>query len=173
MRKSPRHGRGVFATRRIPARTVIIKYTGELISHAEGDRRYPSDPGAEEHTFLLTLDDDRVIDANVGGNAARYVNHSCEPNVEPIAFGEHMWLVAIRDIRPGEELSYDYAIELDERHTPAVKARFPCRCGARRCRGSILRPKGTRLSANVKRTLRALPTSRERAKLQLRGGEQF
>jgi hypothetical protein len=163
----------VFARRPIRARTVIIEYTGELITHEEGDRRYPTSPGAVEHTFLLTLDDERVIDANVGGNAARYVNHSCDPNVEPIRFGDRMWLVSIRDIRPGEELAYDYAIELDERHTPAVKARFPCRCGARRCRGSILRPKGARVHPHVRRTLRALPTPRERARLELRGGERF
>ena len=52
-----------------------------------------------------------------------------------------MWIVAIRDIKPGEELAYDYAIELDEPHTPSRKKRFPCRCEARRCRGSILKPK--------------------------------
>jgi hypothetical protein len=152
---------------------VIIEYTGELITHAEGDRRYPSTPGAEEHTFLLTLDDDRVIDANIGGNAARYVNHSCEPNVEPIRFGDRMWLVSIRDICRGDELAYDYAIELDEWHTPAVKARFPCGCGARRCRGSILRPKSTRMHPLVKRTLRAIPPPKARGLLVLRGGERL
>jgi SET domain-containing protein len=173
LRTSRRHGRGIFARARIRARTAIIEYTGELITHVEGDRRYPSDPDAPEHTFLLTLDDERVIDANVGGNAARYVNHSCDPNVEPIRFGDRMWLVSIRDIRAGEELAYDYAIELDEHHTPAVKARFPCRCGSRRCRGSILRPKRTRTHPLVKATLRALPPSRVRARLVLIGGERF
>ncbi len=144
VRRSRRHGRGVFATGTIPAGTLIIEYTGELISEVEGERRYPTLAGAEEepeHTYLLTLDAHRVIDANVGGNEARFINHSCEPNCEPIAYGDHMWIVAVRDIRPGEELAYDYAIELDEPHTPAVKRRFPCRCEARRCRGSILKPK--------------------------------
>jgi SET domain-containing protein len=144
VRRSPRHGQGVYATARIPAGTRIIEYTGELISEAEGERRYPTLPdGTEEaeHTYLLTLDDTRVIDANVGGNAARFINHSCEPNCEPIPYGDHMWIVAVRDIRPGEELAYDYAIELDEPHTPARKRRFPCLCGARTCRGSLLKPK--------------------------------
>ena len=144
VRRSARHGRGVFATARIPAGTRIVEYTGELISEAEGERRYPTAAhGREEpeHTYLLTLDERRLIDANVGGNAARFINHSCEPNCEPIAFGDHMWIVAIRDILPGEELGYDYAIELDEPHTPRRKRRFPCACGARRCRGSLLRPK--------------------------------
>lgn len=144
VRRSPRHGKGVFAVHRISAGAKVVEYTGELISEAEGERRYPTLPGGveePEHTYLLTLDEHRVIDANVGGNAARFINHSCEPNCEPIAFGDRMWIVAIRDIAPGEELAYDYAIELDEPHTPARKRRFPCACGARRCRGSLLRPK--------------------------------
>jgi SET domain-containing protein len=156
VRTSPRHGRGVFAVARIPEGTRIIEYTGELISEAEGERRYPtlaSGHEEPEHTYLLTLDEHRVIDANVGGNEARFINHSCEPNCEPIPFGDHMWLVAVRDIWPGEELAYDYAIELDEPHTPARKKRFPCACGARRCRGSILKPKRQPLHAQVRRAI--------------------
>jgi SET domain-containing protein len=172
LRRSARHGRGAFAIARIPAFTAIIEYTGELISHAEGDRRYPSTQDAPEHTYLLTLDDERVIDANVGGNAARYINHSCEPNVEPIAFGDHMWIVATRLIKGGEELAYDYAIELDERHTPAIRARFPCRCGARRCRGSILKPKRMPPPPDVRRTLRRLARLRAQRPV-LRGGERL
>ena len=120
--------------RPIAAGTRIIEYTGELISHAEGERRYPTAPDGHEdaeHTYLLQLDDDRVIDANVGGNDARFINHSCAPNCEPMPAGDHMWIVSVRGIRVGEELGYDYAIELDEPHTPARKQRFPCRCGAR------------------------------------------
>ena len=144
-RRSGRHGLGVFAARPIKAGTRIIEYAGELISHAEGERRYPTAPDHHEeaeHTYLLQLDDDRVIDANVGGNDARFINHSCAPNCEPMPAGDRMWIVSIRAIRPGEELAYDYAIELDEPHTPARKLRFPCHCGARGCRGSILKPKG-------------------------------
>jgi len=143
-RRSARHGLGVFAVQAIRAGTRIIEYTGELISHAEGERRYPtpSDGHEEpEHTYLLQLDEDRVIDANVGGNDARYINHSCAPNCEPMPAGDHMWIVSVRHIRVGEELGYDYAIELDEPHTPARKKRFPCFCEAPTCRGSILKPK--------------------------------
>ncbi len=157
VRRSPRHGRGVFAVRTIAVGTRIIEYTGELISDVEGERRHPTPaPGVSEepeHTYLLTLDEERVIDANVGGNEARFINHSCEPNCEPIAYGDHMWIVAVRDIKPGEELAYDYAIELDERHTPAVKRRFPCACDARRCRGSILKPKYQSLHPLVRRAI--------------------
>ncbi len=143
-RRSVRHGFGVFAVKPIAAGTRIIEYTGELISHDEGERRYPTAPDGHEepeHTYLLQLDEARVIDANVGGNDARYINHSCAPNCEPMPAGDHMWIVSVRRIAPGEELGYDYAIELDEPHTPARKRRFPCRCGARTCRGSMLKSK--------------------------------
>lgn len=156
VRPSPRHGRGVFATARIAEGTRIIEYTGELIGLGEAERRYPSADDADdapEHTYLLMLDDERVIDANVGGNAARFINHGCSPNCEPIAFGDHMWIVAVRDIEPGEELAYDYAIELDEPHTPARKKRFPCACGSPACRGSILRPKRQPLDPLVRRAI--------------------
>ena len=144
LRRSTRHGRGAFAVAPIPRYTPLIEYTGEIIHEDEGERRYPvDDPGnlEAEHTFLLALDETRVIDANVGGNAARFINHSCEPNCEPIRFGDRIWICAIRPIRVGEELAYDYAIELDVPHTPEEKRRFPCFCGAKTCRGSILKPK--------------------------------
>ena len=143
-RRSPRHGFGVFAVRPIGAGMRIIEYAGELIPHEEGERRYPTAtdcPDEGEHTYLLQLDEGRVIDANVGGNDARFINHSCAPNCEPMRAGDHMWIVSVRRIAVGEELAYDYAIELDEPHTPARKRRFPCRCQARTCRGSILKPK--------------------------------
>lgn len=155
VRRSPRHGLGVFAVTTIAEGSRIIEYTGELISEAEGERRYPTLPGDPdpEHTYLLMLDDERLIDANVGGNDARFINHSCDPNCEPMVFGDHLWIVAVCDIPPGQELGYDYAIELDERHTPANKRRFPCVCGEALCRGSILRPKRQPATARVRRAI--------------------
>ncbi len=149
---SARHGDGVFAAEPIARHVLVIEYAGELIAHEEAERRYPSQRGhdAPEHTFVLQLDEDRVIDANVGGNAARYINHSCAPNLEPIAIGDRMWLVALREIAVGEELGYDYAIELDERHTPAQKRRFPCGCAASNCRRTLLRPKHHKMAADVR-----------------------
>jgi SET domain-containing protein len=167
-RASPRHGDGVFTTVPIRAHALVVEYTGELISPAEAARRYPARDrhDAPEHTFVLQLDATRVIDANVGGNLARYINHSCAPNLEPIAIGDAMWLVALRPIEVGEELGYDYAIELDGRHTPAEKRRFPCRCGAGTCRGTLLRPKRAPAGAlaraarhAIARQLRALEAS--------------
>jgi SET domain-containing protein len=165
-RRSARHGLGVFAAGSIPRHALVIEYAGELIPHAEATRRYPEagHEDAPEHTYVLELDAERVIDANVGGNDARFINHSCAPNLEPIAIGDQMWLVALRDIAPDEELGYDYAIELDERHTAALKRRWPCRCGAATCRGTLLRPKRAPVPADV-REARAVIARRLRALL--------
>ncbi|MEJ7809542.1 MAG: SET domain-containing protein-lysine N-methyltransferase [Gemmatimonadaceae bacterium] len=139
MGPSPTHGVGAFATRRIQRGTRLIEYAGERITPAEADARYPDDTGAgPHHTFLFAIDDDVVIDAGVRGDDARWINHSCDPNCDAVVDGGRIYIEAIRDIRPGAELCYDYAYVLPERHTPAAKRRFPCHCGARRCRGTIL-----------------------------------
>jgi uncharacterized protein len=157
-RASARHGLGVFATARIRRHALVIEYAGELITHAEAERRYPTNHDGEtpEHTYVLQLDADRVVDANVGGNDARFINHACDPNLEPITIGDQVWLVALRDIAAGEELGYDYAIELDERHTPSAKRRFPCRCGGAACRGTLLRPKRAPVGAESRAARRAI-----------------
>jgi SET domain-containing protein len=79
-----------------------------------------------------------VIDAAVGGNEARFINHSCDPNCDAVIDDGRIWIETIRDVEPGEELAYDYAYVLEERHTAAAKRRYPCACGAANCRGTIL-----------------------------------
>jgi SET domain-containing protein len=135
---SPIQGMGVFATRAIPVGLRLIEYAGEQLTPDEADRRYPDDETGRHHTFLFAIDDDMVIDAAVNGNAARFINHSCDPNCDAVIDDARIWIETIRDIAPGEELAYDYAYILDERHTPAAKKRFPCFCGALSCRGTIL-----------------------------------
>ena len=141
VRRSPIHGRGVFASVRIPAGTRLIEYTGERLTTAEADARYPDVPGERHHTYLFAIDDDVVIDAAVDGNAARFINHSCDPNCDAVIEDGRIWIETIRDVAPGEELAYDYAYVLAERHTPAAKRRFPCHCGAAKCRGTMLKKK--------------------------------
>ena len=141
VRRSPIQGRGAFATRPIAAGTRLIEYTGERITPEEADRRYPDDAPGRHHTFLFAIDDEVVIDAAFGGNAARFINHSCDPNCDAVIDDARIFIEAIRDIAPGEELAYDYAYVLEERHTPAAKKRFPCSCGAATCRGTILAKK--------------------------------
>ena len=141
IRPSPMHGMGAFATRHIPGGTRLIEYAGERLTPAEADARYPDIPGQPHHTELFAIDDDIVIDAAVNGNDARFINHSCDPNCDAVIDDERIWIESIRDIEPGEELAYDYAFVLEERHTPAAKRRYPCNCGAANCRKTILTKK--------------------------------
>lgn len=136
VRNSGIHGKGVFATTRIPAGTRLVEYKGERLTGAQVDKRYAKDDNP--HTFLFALDDGMVIDATHGGNSARWINHSCTPNCEAVDDEDRIYIETLRAIRPGEELSYDYRIELEERHTPELKRLYQCRCGARRCKGTIL-----------------------------------
>ena len=138
IRPSPIHGLGAFATEPIPAGTRLIEYAGERLTPAQADQRYPDDDGVPHHTLLFAIDDDLVIDAAVGGNEARFINHSCAPNCDAVVDDDRIWIETIRDVVRGEELAYDYAFVLEERHTPAAKRRYPCRCGAPTCRGTIL-----------------------------------
>ena len=140
VRASAIHGRGAFATRRIPAGTRLIEYAGERLTTGQSDARNPEE-GDRHHTFLFAIDDDVVIDAAVDGNEARFINHSCAPNCDAIVEDGRIWIETIRDVQAGEELAYDYAYELEERHTPAAKKRYPCFCGAPTCRGTILAKK--------------------------------
>ena len=105
---------------------------------AEADARYPDVPGEPHHTYLFAIDDDIVIDASVDGNDARFINHSCDPNCDAVVDNDRIWIETIRDISRGEELAYDYAFVLEERHTAAAKRRYPCNCGSPKCRGTML-----------------------------------
>jgi len=137
-RKSPIHGRGVFALVRIAKKTRIVEYKGELISDAEADRRYSKMHAHSPHTMLFSVDGGLVIDATRRGNSARWINHSCAPNCDIEEEGSRVFIDARREIRPGEELTYDYNLQIGERHTKAAKREHACFCGARRCRGTML-----------------------------------
>ena len=140
VRRSPIHGRGVFAARTIRRGADIVEYRGQRISVEEADALPDSDPRNPYHTFLFELADGRLIDAGVRGNAARWVNHSCEPNCEPYEDEEgRVFIAAKRTIRAGEELAYDYQLSLPGRRTAGTIANYACRCGAPRCRGTMLR----------------------------------
>ena len=136
VRGSKIHGKGVFATRRIPKGSRIIEYKGRLITEAEADKRYGDDES--NHTFLFLLENDMVIDAYRDGNSARWINHSCDPNCEPMEDGNRLFIHAIRDIKAGDELSYEYNLVIEDRYTPAIKKLYACRCGTRKCQGTFL-----------------------------------
>jgi SET domain-containing protein len=141
VRRSGVHGKGVFALRPIAAGEPVIEYTGERITWKEALRRHPHDPQDPNHTFYFHIDDGHVIDALYGGNAARWINHACEPNCESDEQDGRVYIRALRDIAPGEELFYDYGLVIDERYTPQLKKQYACRCGSASCRGTMLAPK--------------------------------
>lgn len=142
IRRSPLHGKGAFATRPLAPGTRLIEYAGARLTPRQADARDKARQRAgQHHTFLFAIDDDLVIDAGDGGNAARWLNHSCAPNCDVVVDGRRLWIETLHDIEPGEELVYDYAFVLPERHTPARKAQYPCHCGAATCRGTMLIPK--------------------------------
>jgi uncharacterized protein len=140
VRASALHGLGVFAACRIAPGTRVIEYLGERVSHAQADRRYGHKDARDNHTLLFIVDARTVIDAGVGGNEARFVNHSCEPNCESVIASGRVFIDAIRAIEPGEELTYDYQIQREADDPPDIDAIFACRCGFERCRGTMLWP---------------------------------
>ena len=140
-RRSGVHGRGVFALQDIAEGEVVIEYVGEIISWPEAQARHPHDPSDPNHTFYFHLSESQVIDAKVGGNSSRWINHACDPNCEADEHNGRVFIRALRNIRAGEELNYDYGLIIDERYTRKLKAEYPCWCGASVCRGTLLAPK--------------------------------
>ena len=141
VRRSGVHGKGVFAVQRIAEGETIIEYVGEVINWKEALRRHPHDPKDPNHTFYFHVDEDHVIDAKVGGNSSRWINHSCDANCEADEDEGRVFIKALRNIKPGEELNYDYGLIIDEPYTRKLKAEYPCWCGAKLCRGTLLAPK--------------------------------
>jgi uncharacterized protein len=140
VRRSRVHGFGVFATRTLRKGDVISEYTGERISHAEANWRYRHRDINDSHTFLFTVSSRTVIDGRHGGNDTRFINHRCDPNCEPQIRRGRVFIVALRTIRPGDELGFEYNIGREDDDPPNVDQIYACRCGARRCRGTILWP---------------------------------
>jgi len=140
VRRSGVHGKGVFALEPIAAGERLIEYKGERISWKEALRRHPHNPKEPNHTFYFALDDGGVIDGKVDGNSARWINHSCAPNCEAEEIDGHVYVHALRDIAADEELFYDYGLVIDARQTKKLQKEYECRCGARKCRGTMLAP---------------------------------
>lgn len=144
IRRSAISGRGAFAIRDIRKGERLIEYVGERITHAVADARYDDESMRSHHTFLFSVSRQTVIDASVGGNDARFINHSCDPNCEAVIVGSRVFIDAVKPMHAGEELAYDYGYERDGTETPEDQARYACRCGAKKCRGTILAPKKPR-----------------------------
>lgn len=141
VRESGVHGRGVFARAPIARGERVIEYKGEHISWKEALRRHPHDPDDPNHTFYFSLENGDAIDAKYDGNDARWINHACTPNCEAREKKGRVFIYALRDIAPQEELFYDYGLVIEGKLTRKLKKAFACHCGSPECRGTMLAPK--------------------------------
>lgn len=152
VRKSAIQGRGVFARRAIEEEEQIIEYLGERISHEEATSRYDDESVRRHHTFLFTVDDDVCVDGSRGGNEARFINHSCDPNAYALIQKKRIFIRALRSIAPGEEILYDYWYSTDPDYTDEdLRRLYPCRCGAEKCRGTLAAPLKKKARSKAKR----------------------
>jgi len=138
LKKSGIHNKGVFAKVNISKGVKVIEYVGEKISKAESDKRADkeidnhkknSDKGA---VYIFELNKKTDVDGNVSWNPARFINHSCDPNCEAEITRGRIWIISIRDIKKGEEITYNYNYDIDDFDE------HPCRCQSERCVGYIL-----------------------------------
>lgn len=137
IRKSPIHGQGVFASRKIRKGTRIIEYVGERIDKEESNRRglelfEESRKTGGASVYIFDLNKKWDLDGNKPYNDARLINHSCEPNCEMVNEDDHLWLHSLRDILPGEEITFDYGYDIEH------FLDHPCRCGTPACVGYIV-----------------------------------
>jgi SET domain-containing protein len=148
VRRSRIQGRGVFAARAIAEGERIIEYTGLLITNEEAEGITDDEGMRRHHTFLFGVDDHYTIDGARGGNEARFINHSCEPNCESVVVRGRVYIHALRVLEPGEELLYDYWYTTDEDYSlDDLRRIYPCRCRAPSCRGTLARPPKKRKKA--------------------------
>jgi SET domain-containing protein len=135
--RSGLHGIGLFARDFIPEGERLIEYIGERITKAEAERREErrrarAAAGGDACVYIFELNSRFDLDGDVPGNPGRRMNHSCAPNCEAQSDGRRVWVVALRDIAPGEELTYDYGFRVRDAR------RHPCDCGAPGCVGFIV-----------------------------------
>ncbi|SMC75684.1 SET domain-containing protein [Polynucleobacter kasalickyi] len=143
VRDSTIHGRGVYSTKKIKKNDCIVEYLGQRISWKEALKRHPHDPLQPFHTFYFSLTNGKVIDGNVNGNIAKWINHSCKPNCETKEIKDknnklRVFIFAKRNINKDDELFYDYGLELDAEHTKEEQLNYKCLCGKKNCRKTML-----------------------------------
>lgn len=161
IRNSPIHGQGVFATRRIRKGTRVIQYKGEFIDKEESNRRglalfEESQKTGGASVYIFDLNDEWDMDGNKPYNPARLINHSCDPNCEMVNEDDELWLFAIKEIKKGEELSFDYGYDIEHYMD------HPCRCGSPNCVGYIV------AGSQREKLRRRLQRKKNRGKLQTR-----
>jgi SET domain-containing protein len=140
IKKSNIDNRGVYAAQNIKAGKIIIYYKGKIITKKETEKnpKYDNDKAI----YLFNLNSRYDLDGDFENNDARLINHTCNPNCEVAGKGLKLWIFALRDIKKGEELSYDYGFGFDEDFK-----QFPCKCQSKNCCGYIVR-EGSRWRIN-------------------------
>jgi len=146
VRDSAINGRGVYSLKMIKKNECIVEYLGQRISWKEALKRHPHDPLQPFHTFYFSLSNAKVIDGNVNGNVAKWINHSCKPNCETKEIKDknnklRVFIFAKKSINKDEELFYDYGLELDAEHTKEEQLNYQCLCGQKNCRRTMLAKK--------------------------------
>lgn len=137
VRRSPVHGNGVFALRRLRVGERLIEYKGKILGWKRAVRAHQRN-GRDGHTFLFGLSDGRVIDGAQGGNSSRWINHACDANCQAVEIGERVYIDVTRSISPGEEIFIDYGLHVDECVTEETQREYACHCGSDACRGTML-----------------------------------
>ena len=138
VKRSKIHGTGIYAKKKIKEGTRVIEYVGEKVTKKESDRRAqtPLENNAENEeygaVYLFELNKKYDLDGYVTYNTARFINHSCDPNCESDIIKGHVWIIALRDIKKGEEISYNYNYSWEDHED------HPCYCGSKKCVGYIL-----------------------------------
>lgn len=151
VRRSKIHGLGAFATKPIGKGVRLVEYAGERITPEEADTRYNDEENPLGAVLLFTVDRHTVIDAGRGGNAARFINHSCDPNCESFIEGGRVFIESIRPISRGEELTYDYHLQRAGLGPTKTRRLYPCHCGTEKCRGTLMDPIRKRQSSRLGR----------------------
>ena len=143
IKRSKIDNKGLYANCDIKDRTKIIEYKGKIVSKKYVEKNSKFDN--EKAIYLFNINKKYDLDGDFKYNTARLINHSCDPNCEVYGTGLKVWVYAIRDIRKGEELSYDYGFGFDQDYKD-----FPCRCGSSNCVGYIIR-EGSRWRVKAKK----------------------
>ena len=132
IKKSNIDNKGLYASKNIKAKQIVIHYKGKLVTKKEVEKNPKFDN--DKAIYLFNINNRYDLDGDFKYNDARLINHSCNPNCEVEGKGLKLWIVAIKDIQKGEELSYDYGFGYDEDYK-----QFVCKCGAKNCVGYIVR----------------------------------
>ena len=132
IKKSNIDNKGLYASKNIKAKQIVIHYKGKLVTKKEVEKNSKFDN--DKAIYLFNVNNRYDMDGDFEYNDARLINHSCNPNCEVDGKGLKLWIVAIKDIKKGEELSYDYGFGYDEDYK-----QFVCKCGAKNCVGYIVR----------------------------------